>query len=139
MQFARWNPWGDLALPHQDLDRVLRRASLGSADFRPTTDIHETAEAFKLSLDLPGVQLEDIEIEVTHRVLKISGERRAEQRTDKPGYQRLERTFGRFGRTFGLGDDIDDQNIVAKMQDGVLHLHLPKKPAVQPRKIAITN
>ena len=115
MYIARWNPWGGLENFHEDAKVAARRANAAQPDILPTTDIHETAEAFELSLDLPGVKLEDIQIEVADRVLKITGERRVEQRTEQPGYKRLERAFGRFARTFRLGNDIDEQAIVAKM------------------------
>jgi HSP20 family protein len=136
MGIVRWNPWNDFDALHQEFDRNFRRA-VAPTGFAPATDVVETESGFELAIDLPGVKLEDVSIEIADRVLKIEGERRSEREDNDGQVRRYERSFGRFSRSFTLGAHIDDQQISAKMKDGVLIVALPKKAEVQPRKVEI--
>jgi HSP20 family protein len=136
MSIVRWNPWGELETLQDDLERALRGAPAGRG-FVPATDVRETAEGFELTMDLPGVKLEDVRIEVTDRVLEISGARQDQTQAAAEGYRRIERRSGAFTRSFTLGKQIDEAGITAKMADGVLQVKLPKRAEVQPRRIVI--
>ena len=92
------------------------------------TDVTDEGDAYKLTADLPGFKKDDIEINVEDGILTISAERSEEtEKEDKKGrYLRRERTYGSYKRSFDL-TDVDDDNISAKYEDGVLTLELPKK------------
>lgn len=135
MTITRWNPWGELEALHDDVERALRRAQ--SPAFVPATDIRETTEGFELTMDLPGVKLEDVHIELPDRVLEVSGKRHHEHDQTREGYRRIERSGGTFTRSFTLGKQIDEAGISARMADGVLRVSLPKRAEVQPRRISI--
>ena len=91
----------------------------------PQTDVHETADALFVTMDMPGVQKKNVEIQLEKNVLTITGN------VDFSNYQDLkpiytEYNVGNYTRSFTLSSEIDKGEISAKMEDGVLALHLPK-------------
>ena len=99
--------------------------------FTPTVDVEETSDAFMMSADLPGLNEDDIEIEITDKTLSISGERiltrNPLQQDDSNGrVNRTERRFGRFMRAFTIPDTVNSDEITADYSNGVLVLTLPK-------------
>jgi HSP20 family protein len=109
----------------------------GTRGFAPTFEVKETKDAYVFKADLPGVPDKDVEIQMTGNVLTISGERRQENAQEGERYFAVERTYGRFTRSFSLPDGTDAENISADMKDGVLSVRVPKRPEVQPKKITI--
>ena len=105
--------------------------------FAPPVDVWEDDEEFLLSVELPGVKAEDVEVEIDKNVLTLRGSRQAEKKEEKDGRFRTERFYGSFERTFTLPESVDDEAVVADMEDGVLKLRLPKKATLQPRKISV--
>jgi HSP20 family protein len=145
MTLLRYQPWG----VHQDLwnevnklfDRTTNTdASSGAtADWAPAVDIEEHADKFVLYADVPGVDPASIEVTLEKGVLTLSGsrERRAEQKEVQS--RREERVSGRFFRRFSLPDTVDSDAVKASNKNGVLEVVIPKRPAVQPRRIAVTH
>jgi HSP20 family protein len=105
--------------------------------FSPNFDVKETKEGFVFRADLPGVKEEDLEISLTGNRLTISGKREQEKHEQGDTYYTSERSYGTFSRAFTLPDGTDGDNVKAELKDGVLQVIVPKKPEVQPRKIAI--
>ncbi|MCE5286945.1 MAG: Hsp20/alpha crystallin family protein [Pelosinus sp.] len=89
-------------------------------------DVKETAAAYQLEADLPGISKEDITLEYTNDYLTITAKREAKQAADEHGLIRQERYFGAFQRSFYL-DNINADSIQAEYKDGVLKVNLPKK------------
>jgi HSP20 family protein len=104
----------------------------------PATDLIESDTHYVLRADLPGVSEDDINIELDHDVLTISGERKSEQTDRRPGYYRVERTSGSFRRSVRLPEGVDGEAITATFDRGVLEVSVPKPEQVQPRKVQIT-
>ncbi|MFP4227578.1 MAG: Hsp20/alpha crystallin family protein [Salinivenus sp.] len=102
----------------------------------PRTDLLETDDAFLLRLDVPGMTKEDITINLQNSTLTISGERTSE-RSENEEYVRVERAFGNFHRTFTLPDAVDNENIEAAYDNGVLTIHVPKTEKSTRRQIEI--
>lgn len=106
----------------------------------PRIDIYDGEDHFELSAELPGVEQDDVNVEVLDGVLTITGEKKF-SRESKDGAHVVERSYGSFKRSFRLNDTIDADNITASFKNGVLLLTLPKvaeqKP--EPRKIAVTG
>ncbi len=109
------------------------------ADFLPDTDILETEGGFRLVTDLPGLDKDDISVEVKDGVLSISGERKTQALSEKDTCLRSERVTGPFNRTFRLGRGVDAEQISAAFKNGVLTLELKKSQAVLPRRIPVQN
>jgi HSP20 family protein len=102
--------------------------------FTPLVDVHETEDEYLVKIDLPGVKVEDVNVEVNENVLSISGSRVAQ---DTGQAQIIERPYGSFVRTLTLPRDVDNDSIVAGYQDGVLELRIPKPAEQKPKKITI--
>jgi len=100
-------------------------------------DVKETAEAYTVSAELPGLKKDEIQVEIEGNEVTISAETRREEKKDGEKYLRLERSFGKTARRFALPQDLDETKAVAKFTDGVLELTLPKKAAVTGRKVAV--
>jgi HSP20 family protein len=97
------------------------------ADWSPSVDISETDEAYHIDTDLPEVRREDVTVTLSSGVLVIQGERKKDQESiRRRKIHRKERSYGRFIRSFSVPHQADDSQLNVKLQEGVLHLHLPK-------------
>ena len=97
--------------------------------WNPTADLSETAEGYEVHAELPGVKQDDVKLTYDDNVLTVTGERKGDQEEKQKKYHRVERTFGRFERSFSIPAAIDDGNIQAQFKDGVLKVVLPKTKA----------
>ncbi|HVZ75445.1 MAG TPA: Hsp20/alpha crystallin family protein [Polyangia bacterium] len=107
--------------------------------FTPTFDVEELKDAYVVKADLPGLRENDLDVTVMGNALTISGKREAEQEREGQRYYALERGYGAFSRTVTLPDGANLDDLSANLKDGVLTLHIPKRPEVQPRKINLGN
>ena len=112
------------------------RGLLGAGVF-PQINLTEDADKFFVRAELPGVKTEDIDMQATAKNLSISGERKIEDENEGVRYHRREREAGKFSRVIALPTEIDPDRIEARMQDGILTIHIPKADAVKPRQITI--
>ena len=103
----------------------------------PTVDVIEQQDQYVLKADLPGVDRKDIEIVFEDGALTLKGERSESIDSDHGGYQRAERAYGSFERTFRMPDNIDADSITAKSEQGVLEVCVPKQEKAQ-KKIEVT-
>ncbi len=104
--------------------------------YEPGVDIWESEQALVLQADVPGVCKEDVEINLDNGVLTINGRVAVDDYEGlRPIYS--EYNVGNYSRRFSLGEVINQPNITADMQNGVLTVTLPKKEKAQPRKILI--
>ncbi len=108
-----------------------------TSPFTPAFEVKETAEAFVVKADLPGVSESDLDINVHQNVLTVSGARKAEERKDTETYSLYERQYGSFSRSFSLPDLADGERIEAKLEQGVLTLTIAKREKAKPRKIEL--
>src|SRR5690606_42015986 len=90
-----------------------------------------------LKADLPGLDRDDIQIEVSDNVLTISGERRDESEEKREGYHRVERSFGRFQRSVELPEGIAAEDVRAKFDRGVLEVRIPKPAEHKPTRVEV--
>ena len=107
------------------------------ADWSPLVDITEVDHEYLFKADLPEMKKDDVKVTIENGILYISGERRAEKEEKKRKFHRLERFFGTFERTFTVPEDADATKIRAEFRDGVLQVHLPKRPMPKPRPIEV--
>ena len=110
---------------------------VATSEWAPAVDIKEEQERYLITADVPGVETKDIEITMENGVLSIKGERSARSKEQRQGYKRIERVSGSFYRRFSMPDTVDAEGISASSSNGVLEVTIPKKQAVQPRRIAV--
>ena len=102
------------------------------------TDVRETEKTYELDIDLPGFKKDEIQIELKDGYLTVSAEKGLDKdEEDKKGkYIRKERYSGSMSRSFYVGDEVTQDEIQAKYEDGILRLNIPKKEkaAVEQKK-----
>ena len=144
MSLVQYEPFSLINQLQQDINNLFSRtetdeSSSATAAWIPATDIAEYSDRFELAVDLPGVNLESVDLSLENGTLTISGDRGSLRAVgeEQPVRHRVERTTGRFHRRFILPDTVDSENVKAKGENGVLRITIPKAPAVQPRRISI--
>ena len=93
----------------------------------PSVNIREDDKAFYLELAVPGMNKNDLKIELKDEVLTISSEHKEEKEDNAEGYKRKEFSYNSFCRSFYLPEDIDSDKIDANYKDGILNVEIPKK------------
>lgn len=120
------------------LDEFMEDAfSRGSTSFIPELNVYETEQEFEITLALPGMSKDDIEINMKGNRIVISGEREFEKDSERK-YHRLESSFGSFERSLPLPDTIDEDNIDATYENGVLSITIPKVKEATGKKIEVS-
>ncbi len=103
----------------------------------PAMDLVEADDHFLLKADLPGLDEDDVAIELRDNTLRVSGERKAEHEQRERGWYRMERSFGQFSRSLTLPEGINADAIAATFDKGVLEVRIPKPEERKPRRIEI--
>lgn len=143
MALVRWDPIRELA--GMEVDRLNRMFndfySEGfSRTWVPPVDIYESPEhEVVLKAELPEMKREDIAVTFENNVLTLTGERKFQEEARKDSYQRVERHYGSFSRSFTLPATIDAARISASYKDGVLTIRLPQREEAKPKQITVTG
>jgi len=144
-----WNPFRELeevqnrfsrffgGFPNFPIRLPKNGESFRLADWSPLVDITEDDHEYLFKAELPEMKKDDVKITIENGVLYISGERKAEKEEKKRKFHRLERFFGTFERSFTVPEDADTEKIMAEFHDGVLQVHLPKRPMSKPKTIEV--
>jgi HSP20 family protein len=125
---------------NQAFNQFLRtdtEAQESTRTWAPAVDILETAEAYVVKAELPGVPKDAVHITVENNVLTLKGERKLEKDVTKENYHRIERTYGAFARSFSLPTRVDHDGVEAKFDQGVLTITVPKAAEAKPKRIEI--
>ena len=139
---TRWDPFRELARVQDEMSRTLGddrpqfRAG-ESVGWTPACDIYEDGEEIVVRAELAGVEPVDVEVRFENGVLTLKGERKLEKEDRRENYHRLELSYGTFTRAFSMPATIDSEKIRAESKQGVLHIHLPKKPEAKPKSIQV--
>ena len=145
MAIVRYNPLSGRHLQEefrQVFERFLGDAGADPSDvvtsqWAPRVDIREEADRFVIFADIPGVDPQDIEVQMDKGILTLKGERAGEETEEGKGYSRRERAWGAFHRRFALPDTADAEGIVATGHNGVLEVVIPKRAESTPRRIQV--
>ena len=146
MTLIRYEPWSVLNQLHGQINRLFdaevdrdAATSAATADWIPQADIEEYADRFVLKLDVPGVELEAVEITLDNGLLSLSGERAKDAAGKDVQRSRVERPHGRFHRRFTLPDTVDAAGVRATGRNGIVEVTIPKQPKAQPRCIQVAT
>lgn len=135
MSISTLNPWQVLDQLQSD---SLRRYSSATKRWQPLVDISESAHDYRVLLELPGVNPDQVKVELEDSNLNISGEKQRKQEDGKQ-YRYRERAIGPFHRSFKLPEDADSNGISAQFDQGLLVVTIRKQEQAKPRKINIQS
>lgn len=152
MGIVRFDPFRELDRLQNEVNRLFEGYTVPTSEravasnngvparlWSPAVDVAENQSAIILRAELPGMRQEDIDIELTGDTLTVRGERKFESEKRDENYVRVERSYGRFQRSFTLGVPIDGEKVGATYRDGILEITLPKSEANKPRKVQVTG
>jgi len=131
--FARWDPLRDLLALHEQIGQFVGTDAPG---WTPPVDLYETADAFILTAELPGLSRDQIDVRVEDGRIVIRGERAGTVPCEQ--YHRVERGHGRFSRAFVLPEPIEMEAVNADLRDGILTVTIPKAGGGGARRIDVT-
>jgi HSP20 family protein len=148
---THWDPFQDLRSTQEEraqdqLDRLFahalglhtQQASGRSSAWAPALDIAERTDAYLITVELPGVKLDDLQITMEDGLLTIQGERQVTSESSKEQYHRVERSSGAFRRSITLPAHVMADAVEASMEDGVLRILVPKADEAKPTRIQVT-
>jgi HSP20 family protein len=126
----------------REIDRLFEDTFTGrgvTGTWTPAVDIHETSKELRIDFELPGIRPEDVELDVENGMLSVRGQKSSERKEgDEEGrYHLIERSYGSFFRSFQLPQGVDEKQIRADFDQGILHVRIPKTALPQPRRIQI--
>ena len=140
---TRWTPWTELAGLHRELDSIVGRVfgeavprqTVDSFDsLTPVADVKREGDRWMVSIAVPGLSPDQLNIAIVGRTLRVRGERSSEEKTESV---MSDIAYGRFERDFMLPEDIDAQHVQATYRDGMLELVLPLTESAKPHRIEI--
>lgn len=142
MTLVKWSPNRSLFNMAEDVfgdffgsDRMLNR----SRDlWYPAVDIEENKDSYRVIMELPGLNKEDVQISLEDGLLIVKGEKKFEEEKKDVNYHSYERRFGKFERVFRINSDIKQDKVEASFKDGVLTIEMPKAETVKPKQIEIS-
>lgn len=132
MSLVRFHPWSELSGLQRQVNRLFEDyfvpnwTEAESLVHTPAAEISETPEAIHLKLEVPGMEAKDLDIQVTKDSVSITGERKQESKTEEGGVTRTEFRYGKFQRVIPLPARVENANVTAEYNGGILTLVLPK-------------
>jgi len=147
MAIVRWlDPFRDLTSIQERMNQIFEDAlarsrgrdeGLRTGMWTPAVDIYEENDAVVVKAELPGVEKDQISVEVKDGILTLRGERKFERDVKEESYHRIERAYGTFLRSFSLPVSVDQDQVKATFRDGVLEVELPKKEQAKAKQIKV--
>jgi len=148
MRLVHWqpqlhrNPWANLSLMTQGMGKafedLFHDEMEGTPDWSPRVTITELENHYEVTAELPGMEKNDIKVELKDDRLTVSGEKTIRNEKSDRTIHLNERRYGSFARSFQVPGNIDPESIKAEFKNGVLTLELPKPEEEKPREIQIS-
>ena len=145
MAIMRFDPFRDLAVLQDRMNRLFNDAYAPRREddltsrgtWTPAVDIYEVDGGLVLKAELPGMQREDIDVNIENNTLTIRGERKLDSAIKQESFHRVERSYGSFVRSFSLPTTVDAAKVAAEYKNGVLAITLPIREEAKPRTINV--
>ena len=140
-------PWRErfpLAFPRfeREMEEMMERA-FGEGNgwevgkFAPEVNVAETEKEFEVTMELPGLKPEEVNVELKNEALWITGEKREEKEEKGKTFHRTERRYGEFRRTIPLPGTVNEEKVKAHFENGLLKVTIPKSEEAKPKRIPI--
>lgn len=143
MVLVRLNPRREANTLQRQINRLINETLVPAAVWErsltrvPLAEMEDTKDAIHLKLELPGIEANDLDVQVTEKAVSISGERKSETKTQENGVTRSEFRYGKFQRVIPLPSKIQNTNVTAEYKDGILNLTLPKAEEEKNRVVKV--
>jgi HSP20 family protein len=145
MAITRWDPFRDVVTLQNRMNSLFQDFSRTNGDselvtaagFVPPVDIYEDEHKLAITLEIPGMRQEDLDVRLENNTLTVKGERSFKSEGKEENFHRVERRYGTFYRAFTIPSTINPDSIKAEYDAGVLRLQLEKKPESKPRQIKV--
>ena len=142
---TRWDPFREMTALQDRLNRAFNeqlhtmgdRDALNTGSFVPPVDIYEDEHSLQLRMEIPGIDEQDLNIQVENNILSVSGERKLEKEVKEENFHRVERRYGSFTRSFTLPNTVNTEDVKAEYDKGVLTLRIGKRAEAKPKQIKI--
>ena len=143
MVVTRWDPFRELSSLQNRVNSLFQdygrsgQDELTTGSFVPAVDVYEDEHKVTLKLEIPGVNQEDVDVQLENNTLTVRGERKFEKEEKEENFHRIERRYGNFVRSFTLPNTIDTENVQASYENGVLKIELSKRAEAKPKQIKV--
>jgi HSP20 family protein len=144
MTIVRWDSLRDAAARQEQMSRMFERfyarpqEDLNRGAWAPAVDIYSNDQhELVLKAELPDMKQEEIELTVEDNTLTLSGERKLDTDVREEQFHRIERSYGRFSRTFALPPTVEAGKASAEYKAGILTVRLPLREEVKPKQIKV--
>jgi HSP20 family protein len=111
--------------------------ALTTSNFAPPVDVYEDEHNITLKIEVPGIDEKDINVSIENNTLTVRGERGFEKDEKEENFQRIERMFGTFTRSFTMPNTVDPEQVSAHYEKGVLKIRLSKRAEAKPKQIKV--
>ncbi|MEL6459011.1 MAG: Hsp20/alpha crystallin family protein [Cyanobacteria bacterium J06621_15] len=145
MALIRWRPFHEMEILTRQIDRMFDEMldcnrsinKYQTSSWIPAIELKETREDLILRSELPGLDANNLEVQVAKQAVLISGEIRDESNTDENGYYRSELRYGKFRRMINLPVPVKNEQVKAEFKNGILKLVLPKTEEAKFKKVNV--
>ncbi len=137
---TRIDPFRELASLFENFTEGSGKSQIQAGTFVPPVDVldvYEDEHTLILKLDMPGVNEEDLDVQLENHTLTVKGERKFEKEEKEENFHRIERRYGSFLRTFRVPNTVDSEHVDAQYEKGVLKLSFAKRAEAKPKQIKI--
>jgi HSP20 family protein len=146
MAIVKWDPFRDMVTLRDRMDRLFDDSlarlrgtgeDVSRSAWSPAVDIYETEGEIAIKAEIPGMNKEDISVEIKNNTLYLKGERKFEKDVKEENYHRMERSYGSFHRVFSLPATVDQEKVKASYKNGVLEINISKEEGEKPKQIPV--
>ena len=134
---TRIDPFRELASFFENFTEPGGKDQLSAGTFVPPVDVYEDEHNLVVKLEIPGVNENDLDVQVENNTLTVKGERKFEKEEKEENFHRIERRYGSFVRTFRLPNTIDTDKVEAHYDKGILKVSLAKREETKPKQIKV--
>jgi HSP20 family protein len=145
-ELAKWSPFHEASQLRDEIDRIWqdffgpgRRIRSMGEQWIPPVDILDTADKVTVKVEVPGMDIKNIEISISNDVLTIKGEKKTERDEKGKNFFLAERSYGSFSRSLRLPVEVEEDKIEATYNHGVLTITCPKKTVIKSKQITIKS